>query len=241
MTWFKKWFDTPYYHILYKDRDFSEAEAFLTLLLRDLQLSPYSKVIDLACGKGRHSLFLNQLGYRVLGLDLSEGSILHNRSYENEALHFRVHDMREPISTEPVDAVFNLFTSFGYFENQEEDLKVFRSVYDVLKPQGYFVLDFLNAEYVRKHLIPENIVEKEGIRFRISREIKESFVVKNINFQAHGQDFSFFEKVKLHSLEEIDELSHKAGFEKNKLYGDYSLAPFNLLESPRAISVFVKK
>ena len=145
MQWFEEWFDTPYYHILYSNRDYREAENFLNLLTGFLKLEKKSSIIDLACGKGRHSIYLNKLGYKVLGLDLSEQSISYDKKFENESLEFRVHDMRNRIESEPVDAVFNLFTSFGYFETEEEDKSVFRSVSEVLKSKGYFVLDFLNA------------------------------------------------------------------------------------------------
>ncbi len=105
MSWFKEWFNTPYYHILYKDRDFVEAENFIRNLTKDLQLSKDSKIIDLACGKGRHSVFLQQLGYEVLGVDLSEESIEHNKQFETSAdetpkLTFKVHDMRNELYPE---------------------------------------------------------------------------------------------------------------------------------------------
>ena len=156
MSWFKEWFNTPYYHILYKDRDFVEAENFIRNLTQDLQLSKDSKIIDLACGKGRHSVFLQQLGYEVLGVDLSEESIEHNKQFETSAdetpkLTFEVHDMRNElypnVSSEKVNAVFNLFTSFGYFDDDEDDRKVFSSVKNVLQIDGIFVLDFLNEKF----------------------------------------------------------------------------------------------
>ncbi|MDO5617121.1 MAG: class I SAM-dependent methyltransferase, partial [Cruoricaptor ignavus] len=141
MAWFKEWFNTPYYHILYKNRSFVEAQNFISLLVENLALPKNSKIIDLACGKGRHSVYLNQLGFNVLGLDLSEENIAHNKIQENETLRFAVHDMRKPILGESANAVFNLFTSFGYFDEVEEDKMVFSSVHSVLQKGGFFVLD----------------------------------------------------------------------------------------------------
>lgn len=138
MEWFESWFDTPYYHLLYSNRDYTEAENFITKLTADLQLPPNSKIIDLACGKGRHSVFLNKLGYNVLGLDLSRQSIEFDKQFENQTLVFDVHDMRNSINADPMDAVFNLFTSFGYFDHESDDRKVFHSVYNALKPGGFF-------------------------------------------------------------------------------------------------------
>ncbi|MEG0762049.1 MAG: class I SAM-dependent methyltransferase, partial [Chryseobacterium sp.] len=172
MEWFESWFDTPYYHILYSNRDYTEAENFITQLTAELQLPKNSEIIDLACGKGRHSVFLNKLGYKVLGLDLSKKSIEHNQQFENENLQFKVHDMRDMVAHSKVDAVFNLFTSFGYFDSQDDDRKVFKSVSDVLKSDGFFVLDYLNENYVRKTIVSDAEIQRGGIDFTISKKIE---------------------------------------------------------------------
>ncbi|MCQ4034584.1 class I SAM-dependent DNA methyltransferase [Kaistella montana] len=250
MAWFETWFDTPYYHILYKDRDFREAEQFITLLINDLKIKKDSTIIDLACGKGRHSVYLNKLGYNVLGLDLSKESISQNKKLETDAtaehfLKFSVHDMRNEIypevSAEKVDAVFNLFTSFGYFDDEIEDKKIFKSVSNVLKDECYFVLDFLNEKWVKNTLIPEDEITKEGIAFQISKKIENQFVIKDIRFQDQGKDFHFFEKVKLHTLETIGNYAEEFGFERVKIYGDYHLGSFDPENSSRCINVFKKK
>lgn len=252
MAWFETWFDTPYYHILYKDRNFTEAEAFITLLTNYLELPKNANVIDLACGKGRHSLFLNQMGYHVLGLDLSQESILHNKKFEsaNEfsekpSLKFKVHDMRNEIfpkiSEVKVDAVFNLFTSFGYFDQKNDDRKVFHSISSTLKHKGYFVLDFLNENWVKNNLVPEYISTKNNIDFHIKKKIENQNIIKDIYFSDKGEDHHFFEKVKLHTLEEIADYGEEFGFERVKIFGDYELSDFDIEASPRCITIFQKK
>lgn len=241
MEWFESWFDTPYYHLLYSNRDYTEAENFITKLTTELQLPTSSTIIDLACGKGRHSVFLNKLGYEVLGLDLSKQSIEHNKQFENETLHFKVHDIRNPIDSKPVDAVFNLFTSFGYFDNEKDDKSVFQSVYDALKPGGFFVLDYLSEEFVREMLVPEMVVHREGIDFNITKKIEGRHIIKDIRFETEGKSFHFFEKVKLHTLETINAYATECGFERIKIWGDYQLSEFNAEKSPRCINLFKKK
>lgn len=241
MEWFESWFDTPYYHQLYNNRDYTEAESFITKLTADLQLPQNSRIIDLACGKGRHSVFLNQLGYDVLGLDLSRHSIEFDKQFENKTLKFSVHDMRSPIDADPVDAVFNLFTSFGYFDRENDDQKVFQSVYDILKPGGFFVLDYLNEEYVRKNIIPESVIKRGDIEFRISKKIEGRHIVKDIRFEADGKSHHFFEKVKLHTLEAINSYASDCGFERIKIWGDYQLNEFEKETSLRCINLFKKK
>lgn len=241
MDWFKTWFNSPYYHILYKNRDFQEAQNFIKLLVAELNLMKNDKVIDLACGKGRHSVFLNQLGFEVLGLDLSAQSIQHNQQFTNDKLQFKVHDMRAPIiGVDQVNAVLNLFTSFGYFSDEKDDERVFRSVYNILKEEGCFVLDFLNERYVKNTLIPKENQTIDGITFHLTREIRDNHVVKDILFTDGGEDFHFYEKVKLHTKESIEDLAKEIGFERVALFGGYKLEPFNLENSSRCISVFRK-
>lgn len=241
MQWFEEWFDTPYYHILYNNRDYNEAENFLNLLTGFLKLEKDSKIIDLACGKGRHSIYLSKKGFDVLGLDLSEQSINFDKKYQNDNLKFQVHDMRNPIESEPVDAVFNLFTSFGYFETEEEDKSVFKSVSDVLKDDGFFVLDFLNSEYVKKVIVPQSSVEKENIVFNVKKHIENGFIIKEIDFEDQGKKFHFFEKVKLTSAEKIQEYAEEFGFELVKRWGDYQLNDFDESSSQRCINLFKRK
>ncbi len=245
MAWFETWFDTPYYHILYKDRDYAEAEHFITLLVAQLGLKPTAKIIDLACGKGRHSVFLNKMGFEVLGVDLSKQSIVHNRKFENDTLKFAVHDMRDrlisSVISEPADAVFNLFTSFGYFESAADDRKVFASISEAIKNDGYFVLDFLNAEWVTASLVPHEKKIKDGIEFCIDKKIENGHVIKDITFSAHGAPHHYFEKVKLHTMEQIAGYANEFGLESIAVYGDYHLNEFVAEKSPRCINVFQKK
>ena len=240
MEWFNTWFNTPYYHILYQDRNYKEGEQFLENLIGVLDLQPNSKIIDLACGRGRHSVFLNKMGFDVLGLDLSEQNITHNKSFENNTLKFEIHDMRNPIASEKAGAVFNLFTSFGYFKTDAEDQNVFTSVSNILKDEGLFVLDFMNSEFIKHHLITHQKVTKSDLEFTIKKRIENDHVFKEITFQDKGQDLKFEENVKMHNLNSIENFAKNAGLQRIKLWGDYQLNVFDEKLSPRCINVFKK-
>ena len=121
--WFTSWFNTPYYHILYKHRNDADAQFFIRNIIAFLNLKENSFVADVPCGKGRHSVFLNSLGLNVRGGDLSKNSIEYAKQFENDDLKFEVWDMRKPIENK-YDVIFNLFTSFGYFEDDKEDILV---------------------------------------------------------------------------------------------------------------------
>ena len=235
--WYSSWFDTPYYHILYKERNYREAQVFMDNLTHYLNLPEKATVLDLACGKGRHSIYLNQLGFTVLGADLSENSIAEANKNANETLHFKVHDMREPFE-EKFDAIFNLFTSFGYFENDDDNLTTLKAIKESLSDYGFAVIDFMNVSQVIETLVPEEIKTMEGIDFHIKRYLKENHIYKEIDFEDQGQKFHFTEKVKALTLKDFEDLMEEAGIYLLDIFGDYKLKKFHKTESERLIMIF---
>lgn len=239
--WFANWFNSPNYHQLYNNRDESEADFFITNLTAHLKLKAGSAVWDLACGKGRHSVKLNQLGYEVVGTDLAENSIAEANKCANATLDFFVHDMRTPFRIHAFDAVFNLFTSIGYFENEKDNLKVFETVNAALKNEGLFVIDFFNAKRVKSCLIENTEVNRDGVIYNIHKSIKNRQIIKCISFLADQKEMYFEEKVFLYEKEDFVAFADKTGFELRECFGDYSLKPFNEQTSDRLILIFKKK
>ncbi|MDQ6761961.1 MAG: class I SAM-dependent methyltransferase, partial [Bacteroidota bacterium] len=150
--WFKDWFNSPYYHQLYFKRDESEAAAFINKLIEHLQPAPASLMLDIACGKGRHSRMLAAKGFHVTGIDLSTDSIIEAKKFDAENLEFFVHDMRLPFWINYFDYAFNFFTSFGYFNTRREHDNSIRTIAQSIKPGGIFVIDYLNVHYAEDHL-----------------------------------------------------------------------------------------
>lgn len=236
-NWFASWFDSPYYHILYKERNYREAQLFMDNLTHYLNLPEKAKVLDLACGKGRHSIYLNQLGFNVIGADLSENSILEAQKNSNETLHFQVHDMRE-IFEDKFDAIFNLFTSFGYFENDEDNLTTLKAIKESLTEYGFAVIDFMNVTNVLNTLVPKEVKHVDGIDFHIKRYLKDGHIYKEINFVDQGHNFHFTEKVKALTLKDFEEMMEEAGIFLLDIFGDYKLKKFHKTESERLIMIF---
>jgi cyclopropane fatty-acyl-phospholipid synthase-like methyltransferase len=236
-NWFANWFDTPYYHILYKERNDKEAQFFISNLVHYLSLEKESTVLDLACGKGRHSIYLNELGFNVLGVDLSENSINIAKNSENDTLKFGVHDMRNPLEG-TYDAVLNLFTSFGYFETEDEHIKVLNNIQNAVNETGLAVLDYLNIEYVKQNLVAEETKTIEGITFKIHRKIENNFVIKDIYFEDKGENFHFTEKVKAYSLQDFEQMMESQEIYLLDTFGDYKLNKFYKNTSERLILIF---
>jgi SAM-dependent methyltransferase len=236
-NWFASWFDTPYYHILYKERNDHEAHVFMDNITHYLNLPENAKVLDLACGKGRHSIYLNQLGYEVVGADLSENSIAEANKSENETLKFQVHDMRETFD-DKFDAIFNLFTSFGYFENDEDNLTTLKAMKESLTEYGFAVIDFMNVNQVVNNLVAEEVKTVENIDFHIKRYVSEGHIYKEIDFEDQGQKFHYTEKVKALTLQDFEEMMEEAGIYLLDIFGDYKLKRFHKAESERLIMIF---
>lgn len=239
-NWFKHWFDTKYYHILYKDRDDSEAKFFMKNLCESLAIKENDTILDLACGRGRHALFLNSLGHKVTGVDLSKSSILSAKKFENERLNFFVHDMREPIPNQKFDFVFNLFTSIGYFDDENDNIKMLNSVYSYLEPNGILIIDFLNERKVINELEPFAEKSVDGIHFEIEKKLVNGVIEKNIQFNDEGKNYQFQERVHALTLSDFQSYLTAANFQIIKYAGDYHLTDFDIDNSDRLI-IFAKK
>ena len=238
-TWFQSWFNTPYYHILYKNRDFKEAELFIKNLVRYLNLDALDdSILDLACGQGRHSIFLNSLGFRVTGIDLSEKSIKHANENASESLNFQVHDMRNSYDNE-FEIVLNLFTSFGYFDDESDNINVIKTIKSSLKPNGIGVIDFMNSPQVIENLVADNSYESDGLTFNLKRDYTDGFINKNIEVVDNNQTFQFREKVRAYTFEDFKSMLSIAGLHLLDCFGSYKLEPYNKKTSERLILFFM--
>lgn len=235
--WFAEWFDSPYYHILYKNHDENEARQALDNLLSAIQLPADSRILDLACGKGRHSRHLAERGFDVTGLDISWSSITHARQFEHEKLHFYQHDMRLPFRINYFDAVLNMFTSFGYFEQDSDHVRSLAQVARGLKPGGLLVLDYFNSEWVRQTAIPTAEKEVDGIVFHLKKNIRNGYVYKSVSFEHEGEKYAFEERVRLFTLADFEQMFARTGLHLKTTYGNYSLHPYEANTSKRLILV----
>ena len=235
--WFKEWFNSPYYHILYANRSQQEAEDFIKKIAAHLQIPAHAKVMDVACGKGRHAKTMAQLGFDVTGIDLSCNSINEADKFAAHNLRFDVWDMRNRYKVSEFDFVFNLFSSFGYFDNEADDLAAVKAMYDNLKPGGVLVIDYLNTECAVKNMKAREIVPREDIQFHITKRIEAGFIKKKIEFLVQGEDYSYEEQLKVINRLKFEEMLSATGFTLRETFGDYDLSPFKPAASPRLILI----
>jgi len=235
--WFTSWFDTPFYHILYKDRDDTEARAFMDTLTNYLNVPERGTILDLACGKGRHARYLNKIGYNVTGVDLSENSINFAKQFENNSLRFDVHDMCKPYHKQ-FDAVFNLFTSFGYFDNDKDNLNTIKAIKTDLNDFGFGVIDFMNSDFVIDNLVPEEVKTVDDITFNLKRYEEDGFIIKDISFIVDDIPYNFQERVRAITLADFEAMFEAADVHLLDVFGDYKLHKFNPKTSERLVMIF---
>jgi 2-polyprenyl-3-methyl-5-hydroxy-6-metoxy-1,4-benzoquinol methylase len=240
MSWYVNWFDSPYYHTLYKNRDEKEAQVFIDNLISHLQIPKGSILIDIACGKGRHATYFNQKGMNVKGVDLSTNSIAFAKKDENSTLQFAVHDMREIYQENSFDVVTNLFTSFGYFEKDEDEQKAITAMANNLKSEGILIIDFMNVKKVIANLVlnEQKVIDK--ITFNIKRKVDSGHIIKDIEIIDSLKKRKFQEKVKAITLSDFSEFISGAGLKIIDIFGNYKLEDFNANSSDRLILICKK-
>ena len=206
-------------------------------LTQHLSIQPNETILDLACGKGRHSIYLNSLGYNVTGVDLSKNSIIAAKEFENENLAFDVHDMTAAYSKQ-FNFVFNMFTSFGYFDDESDNLKTIKAIKANLKNNGIGVIDFLNAENVISNLKKEETKKVDTIEFGLKRYVENGFITKEISFEDEGASYNYKEKVKALTLDDFKHYFEEAGLTLLEVFGDYNLSKYHKENSSRLILIF---
>lgn len=239
--WFHNWFNSPYYHLLYSKHDDKEAAAFIDHLYQYLKPQISAKVLDVACGRGRHAIYLNRKGLDVTGIDLSIANITFAKQSEKSGLRFFVHDMRSLSYKNYFDIAFNLFTSFGYFETDQEHISALSGIQRALKPGGLFVLDYFNSEKVLNNIVPAEVKTIAGIDFHIQKSIGHNSITKKIDFDDKGETFSFREIVRTFTLADFEKLFDQSGFDIMNTYGNYNLDTFAPQSSDRLIFICKNK
>lgn len=221
-----EWFDSQEYQLLYQHRNSQEAELLINHLVNKIQLNNGARVLDLACGRGRHSVLLNAMGYDVTGLDAGADNIKYANNYSNDRLQFYVQDIRNYFRLNYFDLAVCLFTSFGYYASDYENAKIIKSASLALKPKGYFILDFLNKNNTLRNLIPVERKKINGIDFLIRKFIEEKNLVKEINFRKDNTDKQFQERVRLYERNDFIKMFTENNLKNIEIYGDYKLNPF---------------
>lgn len=241
-AWYAEWFNSPYYHKLYFERDEKEAAAFIHKLLDHLSPLPNSRMLDVACGKGRHSKILASLGHHVTGIDISPDSIAIAKKSEKDGLEFFVHDMRLPFYINYFDYAFNFFTSFGFFKTRREHDDAIRTIVKSLKPGAVFVIDYLNVHYAEDHLVHNEVKKIDSTTYTIHRWDDETHFYKKIIAEdaSLSKPLEYTEQVAKFSLGDFNDMLSYHGMQVREVFGDYELNAYDVRKTPRLIVIAEK-
>jgi SAM-dependent methyltransferase len=236
MSWYEGWFGSDAYDLVYDHRDEAEAEQLVDLVEREIDPAPDAHVIDVGCGRGRHARTFARRGYRVTGVDLSEEAIAEARTRTRPGLDvtFLQGDMRDPACPGCADGVVNLFTTFGYFEDDAENERALAAMTTALRPGGWFLQDFLNAPQVIDTLQPEDTHTVNGVTIQQRRWIEDGRINKRITLDRNGHTETYRESVRLFTLDDFRRMYAAVGLDLVATYGTYDGAP-HTDDSPRLL------
>jgi len=242
--WFEEWFESEEYLTVYNHRNKEEAEILISLLMNNIHLYEQSRILDLGCGAGRHALLLAKMNYRVTGVDQSAKllSIAEAEAKKN-GLHatFIKDDIRTVSFLMKFELILNVFTSFGYFEKDEDNFLLFANVEKLLSDEGIFAFDFLNAGYVKNTLIPFSKEKIGGLVIEQSRRIEENKVLKEIVLTQNDEKKTYYESVRLYSKDELIGAMNRNNLAVEMEFGSYNGEAFDAQYSPRLIMLCKKK
>ena len=241
--WFEDWFSTEEYLYVYRHRNNDDAVDLFNLILKNIEIEPGAKVLDLACGAGRHSILFAKNGYDVTSVDLSENLLnVARKSAEELMLNINIikSDLRLLNLADRFQLIINLFTSFGYFEQDFENEKIIKIVEQQLNENAYFVLDFFNVVHLKKNLIPISYDKVEEAIIRQERTFDQDRIVKKITVIKKNSERIYFESVRAYSKSELSRMILKNGLKIIKIFGDYSGNAFDEDNSSRIIIIAQK-
>ncbi len=238
--WFKDWFDTKEYLNVYRHRNNDDARKLVDLILNNIEIYREDKVLDMACGSGRHSILFAEKGFRVTAVDLSRNLLNVAKEAarkENLNIDFIRSDLREFSICSDFRLVNNLFTSFGYFEDDCDNFRIFEVAYNHLLEKGYFVLDYFNSRYIEKNLVKESVEDFGNEKIIQRRSIQGTRVNKQIIIKFNGSQKNYHESVRMYSKGELFSVLESTGFKIVKYFGDSRGNSFDLETSPRIIII----
>jgi SAM-dependent methyltransferase len=240
--WYKTFFGEDYlriYSFLTPERTEREVDGIVRLL----DLPPGSAILDLCCGHGRHALALAKQGYRVTGQDLSE-VFLQRAQAEAEAQGVQVRwlhsDMRMIPFENEFDAVINIFTAFGYLENEDEDQQVLQQVHKALKPRGLFLLETMHREFLLRSFTASEVYRHaDGLIVLEERDfdlLTSHSHVQVTMLSPDGQRREYTHSERIYTLTELARMLAMVGLHVKAYYGGLDGSQLRLT-SPRLVVI----
>ena len=235
IPWYQSFFGDDYSRIYLPFLPAHRTEQDVTNILEILSLPPESHILDLCCGQGRHAIPLVKAGYQVTGLDLSPQLLalaIDEASRQDVEIAWVQSDMRVIPFEQTFDAVINIFTSFGYLENEKEDRLVLEQVAKSLKPSGLFLLETVYQPRVVRAFTPHSIIHyPDGLTVLEERKIDLLTSRNEVHLTLlypDGTQSRQYQSMRIYTLTELVSMLEETGFEVQAYYGDLDRRPLSL-------------
>lgn len=239
-NWFKDWFASEYYLAVYAHRNELDANNLVKLITDNISIKDNYYVLDAACGNGRHSQTFAKMGCNVVGFDLSKQLLAEAKKQKYSNLNFLCADIRKVPLKKNFDIILNLFTSFGYFSSDTDNMLFIKYASSNIKQNGYLVFDYLNPAFVRNNLVNSSSKSINNLEITEKRQIKENRVEKEIIITDENNLHRFYESVHLYSYNQIVNMFMNYEFRVSKLFGNYFGDEYSENDSERMIIIFEK-
>lgn len=238
--WYEDWFNTKEYLEVYRHRNDAEARQLVDLIIGFTEPAEGGKVLDLACGAGRHSLLFARRGFHVTAVDLSDKllAVAKKTAEENNVkINFIKSDIRHFSVDKKFDLVLNLFTSFGYFDSDEENFRLFTTAHNLLEDEGSFVFDYFNSKFLADNLVDKSEEKLNGSRLVQKRYIENNRVIKDIFIKENGDERHYKESVRMYGRDELVAAMENAGLRIKNILGGFNGEGFDEKKSQRIIII----
>ena len=236
--WWKLSFDQRYLDTYLTDLTPERTSKEIDFVVNAAGLVPQDRILDVACGHGRHSIELARRGFTVVGLDYSTVFLEKAKADAEKAgvkVDFIQGNMKELPFNQDFDVVLLLFTSFGYFSNQENQ-EVFSQIRKSLKPNGRFLIDVISGEAVIKRFNREGVKEEGTNLLKIPRvvqmggvsineiewyDLHEQLIHTNREWMDNGEKKEHEFYLRVYTIPQYKEMLSRAGFKFQNLWGDF--------------------
>ena len=233
----KKWHEEDEFwekwrRVMFTEERWSNAEKEISEIIDLLKIEPGSNILDLCCGPGRHSLELAKLGFKVTGVDRTHTYLAEAQkraSNANLSIEFILQDMRTYCNPDSYDAVLNLFTSFGYFEDAQDDKQVVGNVYESLKEGGRFLIELMSKEVLARLYRERDWYETDGVLVLEENKLIDNWSKVESRWRMiDGTERSEqVLRLRLYSASELVNLMKTCGFREVKAYGNLGGAEYD--------------
>jgi len=243
--WWREFFDQDYLKI-YKKQDLVRAPGEVEGILKILNLPKGSRIMDLCCGYGRHSIPLAKSGFEVTGLDLSETLLRRAKKdsrKEGVKIRWRKGDMREIPFENEFDGVINIFTAFGYFEEDRENFKVIRGVSKSLKKGGKFLMDTVNREWIIRNFLDQGWEQIKRGTFALDErelDLSRSRIRARTLLIGGDKEREKSHSLRLYTLKEMIQMMEESGLHLLSVFGRLDGSEYNL-DSKRMVILTEKR